>query len=180
MVSTRVGYAGGTSENPTYRKLGDHTETIQIQFNPDMISYGELLEIFWLNHAPWENRPVQYMSIIFFHNGVQEEAAISSKGLQEKNSGRNIHTEIRPFETFYLAEAYHQKYYLQQITSLKEELQTVYPDVNDFTASTVAARINGYVAGLGTPERLVKELAEFGLSAQAEEKLVETVSVLHR
>jgi len=179
VVSTRVGYAGGTSESPTYRKLGDHTETVQVQFDPDTITYTELLEVFWVNHAPWERRPVQYMSIIFFHNGAQEKAAIESIALQEKNSGRKIYTEVRPFEVFYLAEAYHQKYYLQRIDELKDEMQTVYPEVNDFVASTVAARINGYVAGLGTPEGLVKDLAGFGLSVQAEKKLVEMVSILH-
>lgn len=138
------------------------------------------MEIFWLNHAPWERRPVQYMSIIFFHNEAQEKTAIESIALQEKYSSRKIYTEIRPVETFYLAEAYHQKYYLQQIAKLKDELQTVYPDVNDFAASTVTARINGYVAGLGTLESLVKDLAGFGLSAQAEKELVKTVSTLHR
>ncbi|MBS4021352.1 MAG: peptide-methionine (S)-S-oxide reductase [Dethiobacter sp.] len=179
MVRTKAGYAGGGSINPTYRNLGDHTETIQIEFEAGKISYERLLEIFWQNHAPWERRPVQYMSIIFFHSPEQERAARESLVLQEKSLGRKLVTQIRPYETFYLAEDYHQKYYLQQIPELNSEFITVYPDIKDFVASTVAARVNGYAAGLGTTESLAKEIQEFGLSPVMEKKLTETVSSLN-
>ena len=176
VVSTKVGYAGGTIPNPTYRKLGDHTETIQIEFNAQIISYDELLDVFWQNHAPWERRPVQYMSIIFVHSNDQEQAAHKSLALQEEMRHRQMVTEIRPYETFYLAEDYHQKYYLRRIPELSTELLTVYPDSEDFVSSTVVARVNGYVAGLGTPESLANDLEDFGLSPQSTKKLSNIVS----
>ena len=68
MIRTRVGYAGGTTNNPTYRALGDHAETIQVDYDPTQISYEELLEAFWTSHSP-TSRPWsrQYASIIFYH-----------------------------------------------------------------------------------------------------------------
>lgn len=69
MIRTRVGYAGGSKENPTYYSLGDHSETIQIDYDPTQISYGQLLEVFWNSHNPtYEPWSRQYMSIIFYHS----------------------------------------------------------------------------------------------------------------
>ena len=72
VVRTRVGYAGGTEENPTYREIGGHTETVQIEYDPTQISYGELLNIFWKNHnAEYPQFLQQYKSIIFYHDMKQ-------------------------------------------------------------------------------------------------------------
>ena len=170
-----MGYAGGTSQDPTYRNLGDHTETVQLEFDPRSIRYEDLLEVFWHNHAPWEYRPVQYTSLLFYHNQEQEAAAKKTLILQEQATKKKLVTQIRPYDMFYLAEAYHQKYYLQQVPALRAEFLSVYPHSSDFIDSTVAAKVNGYVAGYGVPEVLLQEIQQFGLSGRAEKALVQAV-----
>jgi len=160
-----VGYAGGTTEDPTYRRIGDHTETLQIDFNPDEISYEELADVFWNSHDPREKPwSRQYMSIAFFHSEEQ------GRVLSEKNKV-NIITEIRPFEIFFLAEDYHQKYYLQQNREIMQELRKLYPDFKDFVDSTLAARLNGYAAGYGALSLMEKELESFGLLPEDQKRL---------
>jgi peptide-methionine (S)-S-oxide reductase len=159
VVRTRVGYAGGTTESPTYHNLGDHTETIQIDYDPTLISYEQLLEIYWDSHnptgQPWSR---QYMSIIFYHNSEQRELAVESKQRAEASSGRQFYTEIIPFSEFHLAEDYHQKYYLQQVPELMKESAAIYPNFPDFIESTAVARINGYVGGHVTFQELQEQL----------------------
>jgi peptide-methionine (S)-S-oxide reductase len=120
--STAVGYIGGTLENPTYKdvctdKTG-HAEAVQVEFDPDVVSYEELLDIFWENHDPTTpNRQgpdigTQYRSAIFFHTPEQEAAALASKKRLEEsgNYDRPITTQIVPASTFWMAEDYHQQY----------------------------------------------------------------------
>ena len=114
MVRTSVGYTGGTTENPTYYHLGDHTETIQIEYDPAQISYQKLLEVFWDGHDPTRPAiPRQYASIIFYHTDEQRRLAQESQEDQAAQCHCQIYTEIVPSTEFYLAEDYHQKY-LQQ------------------------------------------------------------------
>jgi peptide-methionine (S)-S-oxide reductase len=122
VVSTAVGYAGGTLENPTYRdvctdKTG-HAEVVEVTYDPARVSYEDLLNVFWENHDPTQlNRQgpdigTQYRSVIFFHTPEQQAAAVASKEQRER-SGRYkkpIVTEIAPAPTFYMAEEYHQQY----------------------------------------------------------------------
>ena len=117
------GYSGGTKENPTYREVCSgttgHAEVVQVSFDPTVISYTELLEVFWKVHDPTTlNRQgndigTQYRSAIFYHNEEQKKLAEEYKSkLEEENIFDNpIVTEITPFETFYPAEDYHQDYY---------------------------------------------------------------------
>ncbi len=147
MVRTRVGYAGGSTPTPTYHQMGNHSETVQLEFEPGKISFSALLDIFWAVHAPFrEIYSPQYQSIIFFHNAEQEETATNSKRSQEKLTGQKIFTEIRPFTGFFPAEAYHQKFYLQNTPGLMEVFGEIYPNTAEFTASTAAARLNGLLA----------------------------------
>ena len=165
VVSTRVGYAGGDSNNPTYHNLDGHSETIQINFDLGMISYQELLDIFWDNHNPtlqaWSK---QYRSIIFYHDDEQRELAVGSRQSREVVLGREIFTEVVPFSEFYLAEDYHQKYYLMREEIILQDLRSIYPIIDGFIASTAVARINGYVGGFGDHEILSNELDSLGLS----------------
>ena len=177
MVRTRVGYAGGTTDNPTYYHLGDHTETIQIEYDPNPISYQELLDVFWAGHDP--TRPAssrQYASIIFYHNEEQKRLAQESKERQEAQCGCQIYTEIVPATEFYQAEGYHQKYRLQQSLDLVSEFNAIYPDNRDFVNSTAAARVNGYVGGYGTLSDLQAEIDDLGLSPAASQILLDMVS----
>ena len=121
--STKVGYTGGQLPNPTYEEVctdkTGHAEAVEIEYDPDEISYEELLDVFWNNHNPTTlNRQgpdmgIQYRSAIFYHNDEQKNIAEKSKQLLEK-SGRHenpIVTQIVPAPTFYKAEEYHQKYF---------------------------------------------------------------------
>ena len=166
MVSTRVGYAGGSQPNPTYYSLGDHSESIQITYDPAKITYKELLDVYWRNTAitvpPWSR---QYMSIIFYHNDEQKRLAEEGKAEQEKLFGKEVYVEIVPAAEFYSAEDYHQKYYLQQIPGLMDELRAIYPDFEDIIDSTAAARLEGYAGGFGTPDAL-ENIDDLGLSPE--------------
>ena len=181
MVRTRVGYAGGTTANPTYRSLGDHSETIQIDYDPTRISYEELLELFWASHNPATRpRSRQYASIIFYHDDEQKRLAIETRDQQAARNGGLSYTEILPMSDFFLAEAYHQKYRLQQVPDLMAEFRAIYPNEVGFVNSTAAARVNGYLGGHGTQAALQTELHDLGLSPAGEAKLTEIVSAFER
>ena len=112
------------------------------------------------------------MSIVFYHNEEQRGLAIESKECEESRLALSVATEIIPFSEFYLAEDYHQKYYLCQESSLLHELRTIYKDMSDFIDSTAVARLNGYVGGYGTPDTLEKELNSLGLSEAGKMRLL--------
>lgn len=172
MVRTRVGYAGGTKDNPTYRNLGDHAESIQIDYDPAQVSYAELLDLFWASHSP-TSRPwsSQYASIIFYHDEAQRRLAEESRDREAARRGTAIFTEIRPHVRFYLAEEYHQKYRLRQDRALLAEFQLVYPELSDLVASTAVARVNGYLGGYGSLSQLQAEIDDLGLSPAGKERL---------
>ncbi len=117
------GYAGGRLENPSYNEVSmgntGHAEAIQIEFDPKVLNFNKLLEIFWAIHDPTTpNRQgsdvgIQYRSAIFYHSQIQKRTAELSKKRAEKSGEINgkIVTEIKPFTKFYPAEDYHQNYY---------------------------------------------------------------------
>lgn len=174
MVRTRVGYAGGTTDNPTYYKIGDHSETIQIDYDPSVISYRQLLDMFWNGHnCTLQSLSRQYMSIVFYHNEQQRQLAEDTSRLRQGELQTPVVTEIVPFIRFYAAEDYHQKYYLQQYPVLWGDLNTIYLDTEDIVASTAAARINGYIGGNGTFKSLQTQLSSLGLSPTAAADLLQ-------
>jgi len=122
VISTAVGYSGGTFKEPTYHDVctgqTGHAEVVEVEYDPSKVSYEELLAVFWNIHDPTTlNRQgpdvgTQYRSAIFFHNPEQEVAAKTSKE-QLQHSGRfkkPIVTELTPASPFYRAEEYHQRY----------------------------------------------------------------------
>lgn len=123
VISTKVGYTGGSMENPGYYDVASgktgHAESIEIIFDSEIISYEELLEIFWKIHDPTTKNKqgpdigTQYRSAIFYHDEIQRENALNSKKKQEesKRYDSSIKTEIVPASVFYPAEEYHQKYF---------------------------------------------------------------------
>ena len=123
VISVVSGYMGGSTKNPTYKQIsaGDtgHAEVVQVEYNPEKISFQELLEIFWRNIDPTDSggqfvdRGSQYRSAIFFHNDEQKTLAESSKKKLQKEGPfkKEIVTEVSPASTFYKAEDYHQDYY---------------------------------------------------------------------
>jgi methionine-S-sulfoxide reductase len=176
VIRTRVGYAGGTSDNPTYRMLEDHAEAFQVDYDPSLISYEELVGMFWEGHSPtirpWSS---QYRPAIFYHNEEQRRVAAASKEEIASNLSRRIITEIVPLKEFYLAEDYHQKHNLRTNPRFLDELTGIYPDVESLIASSAASRINGYLGGNGTCEQLQSEIKNLGLSVSGSNSLIETV-----
>jgi peptide-methionine (S)-S-oxide reductase len=120
VTGTRVGYSGGHTENPSYEDVCSHTtghaEVVEVRYDPQQVSYDDLLQVFWRKHDPTQlNRQGwdigdQYRSAIFFHDEEQKEAALRSKAQEQANSQAPIVTEIEPAQTFYRAEDYHQQY----------------------------------------------------------------------
>ncbi|MBN2110504.1 MAG: peptide-methionine (S)-S-oxide reductase MsrA [Methanosarcinaceae archaeon] len=122
VIATSVGFMGGTVEYPTYKQVSTgetgHAEAVQIIFDPQVVSYEKLLELFWELHNPTEPAEEgeiqsQYRSVIFYHNEKQHEIAVISKHYQESSGRfkRKIITEIQPASRFYKAKEYHQQYY---------------------------------------------------------------------
>jgi peptide-methionine (S)-S-oxide reductase len=117
------GYSGGKVKNPTYREvctgLTGHAEVIQVTFNPKVISFEEILEVFWNTHDPTTlnkqgaDEGTQYRSAVFYHNEEQKKIAEQYKAQLDKSGTykNRIVTEITPFSIFYPAEDYHQNYY---------------------------------------------------------------------
>jgi len=122
VLSTNVGYMGGTLKNPTYQDVctdrTGHAEVVEVEYDPMKVSYDELLNVFWANHDPTTlNRQgpdigTQYRSVIFFHTPEQEAAAKSSKERLQASGKykRPVVTEIVPAADFWQAEEYHQQY----------------------------------------------------------------------
>lgn len=123
VVDAAVGYMGGTLQNPTYEDVctgtTGHAEVVQVAYDPAVVAYEQLLEVFWQCHDPTtKNRQgpdvgAQYRSAIFCHTPAQEAAARASKahGEQSRRFPRPIVTDISPATTFYRAEEYHQRYH---------------------------------------------------------------------
>lgn len=123
VTKTEVGYMGGDEENypnPTYEQVSSdktgHIEVVQLQFNPKIIPYEQLLKTFWEIHNPTSlnkqglDKGTQYKSIIFYHTEEQKQQALVSKQQHQKPLNKPIVTLIKPAKTFHKAEEYHQFY----------------------------------------------------------------------
>jgi peptide-methionine (S)-S-oxide reductase len=120
VTATRVGYAGGETERPSYEQVctdrTGHAEVVEVEFDPERVSYEQLLERFWTLHDPTQlNRQGpdvgrQYRSAIFVHSPEQEEVATESRTRAQARFRRPIVTEITPAAPFWPAEEYHQRY----------------------------------------------------------------------
>jgi peptide-methionine (S)-S-oxide reductase len=127
------GYSGGKVPNPSYEDVctgaTEHAESIQITFNPKQISFKEILQIFFTTHDPTTlnrqgaDRGTQYRSVIFYHNPEQE--AVAKEVIKETNAAKvwknPIVTEVVPFKAFYEAEDYHQEYFKNNNSQLRQD-----------------------------------------------------------
>ena len=121
---TEVGYEGGMLENPTYEDVCSHTtghaEVVEVTYDPEQVSYEQLLGVFWGKHDPTQlNRQGwdvgdQYRSVVFFHDEEQRAAAEASKEREQSHYRRPIVTVVEPAQTFWAAEDYHQQYLEKQ------------------------------------------------------------------
>lgn len=156
VVRTTVGYTGGSKLNPEYRSLGDHAESILIEYDPRLINFRQLLEVFWSSH---DSRQVfgqgpdvgnQYRSIIFI-NGTEESrlASVSKEREQSKSRSSIVTTQIQQLGTFYPAEPEHQKFELKRNPFLLQLIGNLAEE--ELEKSSLAAKLNGYAAELCPP-----------------------------
>ena len=171
-MRTRVGYAGGKKDKPTYRDLGDHTEAIQIEFDPKVISFQKLLDVFWDSHDEcgrvWS---AQYKAVLWTHGKKQAEVAKASAAAQRKARGKDLTTAVLPAPVFWIAEDYHQKYNVRRHKALlRAVLGTGYTE-EALRNSTAVARCNGWVSGHGSKEQIAAEARRLKLSPEARTEL---------
>ena len=182
MLRTRVGYCGGKKENPTYLSLGDHTEAVAIDYDPNVITYRELLQVFAESHHCGSNtKSRQYMNAVFFHNEQQRKLAeevLREAAIAQGTKPDAIETHILPATEFTYAESYHQKYYLRQFPEVRRFLREVYPEGRTLADSAVATRLNAWlVAGLDKDiTRFESELADYGLPEPLANSVKESVT----
>ncbi|KAG0453174.1 hypothetical protein HPP92_025541 [Vanilla planifolia] len=157
VVRTSVGYAGGTKTNPEYRNVGDHAECVKVEYDPTLISFKQLLDVFWVSHDPRQvfgqgpDVGNQYRSIIFTNATLEARLAATSKEREQTKSRSSIVlTQIQQLEDFYLAESVHQKFELKRNQFLLQLIGNMAED--ELRASSLAAKLNGYVAELCPPQ----------------------------
>jgi len=157
--------------------MGDHSESVQIDYDPSRISYEELLKVFWSGHdASHRSWSRQYASLIMVHDASQRKAAEASKERIEKESGKPVATEILDYRGFTLAEDYHQKHSLRFFPQFEAAFSRIYPSTGELIASTAAARVNGYLGDEGSFEALGREVGDLGLSSELQQELLRIVS----
>lgn len=148
---------------------------MQFDFDPERVSYSELLDLFFSGHRP--TRPPwsrQYMSAIFFASEDQRRQAEERRREAAELWDTEVYVEILPADSFYRAEDYHQKYYLQRYGELMDELRAPYPDFRDLVDSTSAARLNGYLGGSRSHELRRQDLSQLGLSEAGQRILLKS------
>jgi peptide-methionine (S)-S-oxide reductase len=148
VVRTRVGYAGGTHEGPTYHDLGDHSEAIQVEYDPTVVSFADLVDVAVANHDPRsQSRKRQYQSVLFFES-ERERGAIETRLAEIPVP---VETRVEPLDTFHLAEDYHQKYNLRSDAARLAAFEDAGYDEAAIRDSPAAARLNAAVAGKDVP-----------------------------
>ena len=147
VIRTRVGYAGGTTRDPTYHSLGNHTEVFQVEFDPDIITYRDLLNLVFESHNPHhQTGKTQYQNVVLTATAAQQATLkefLSSQGFTADGIG----TRIEQLSRFYPAEDYHQKYKLRSVSSLMDAFDEAGYDDDAVRESPIAAKLNGYAAG---------------------------------
>lgn len=153
--------------NPTYHSLGNHTEAIQIDFNPDEIDFAAILNLIWTSHNPISMaRSSQYKSAIWYADDQQLATIKESVEPLVKKYDSELTTEILPLETFFGAEDYHQKYVLQRHDAVMKQFKAYYSNFNDFVDSTAAARLNGFAYGCGSRSLFEEEQSNYGFASE--------------
>ena len=170
VMFTRAGFTGGTMPNPTYSAIGDHVETVEVLFDPDRVSYQQLLRHFWAHHNA-HAKPVfrQYASAIFTTSTTQQDLAKKTKTEQDRQEPKPLLTAIKPLERFYPADPAQQKYYLSQDADLLARM----PRYGDQRRETrLATKLNALVGHCGDRAELKSSLGELGLSDEVSETLL--------
>ena len=173
MSATRAAIAG----TPRTMTSAIQSECVQVDFDPTVVSYAQLVDLMFALHDPAGNPGyAQYASLVLTRDDEQLRIARERARIVSERLGRPLTTRIEPLKRFWPAEDYHQKYYLRNDAALMEVVRgMVGGDELAFRDSTAAMRLNGYASGSGTQARLAGEIESFGLSADARAHLVSIV-----
>lgn len=180
VVRTRVGYAGGTTSDPTYRQMGDQTETVEMDFDPDIISLEDILNVFWNHHNPVninDYKGRQYMSLLLYHDEKQRDTMHQVMEVRKsggKDKGETL-TTIAPYDGLHSAEDKHQKYYLKRYPDAFDKLSRLYSSHDDLVNSTVAARLNGLAKGYTNLERITNEIGQWPMNVINQRILIDVI-----
>ncbi|MFB9860227.1 peptide-methionine (S)-S-oxide reductase MsrA [Salinicoccus siamensis] len=179
VLRTRTGYAGGTTPDPTYRNMGDHTEMVEVDYDPNIISHADILHHFWHNHKSdlpaYKGR--QYISLLCVRED-QTSSVEAVKAEVEAATGVSIKTEIVPFTGFTPAEIRHQKYFLKRHPGALSQIDSLLGDESELMDSTFAARLNGLVGGHIGRVALLAEISRWPLPLHARNELKTILSGL--
>jgi peptide-methionine (S)-S-oxide reductase len=146
VVRTRVGYAGGTKTDPSYEVIGDHTEVVQVEYDPNQVSFPALLEIAFDEHNPaHQPEKRQYQHIVFTETPQQRKDL--QRYLDANVNRERLETRLESLDGFYVAEDYHQKYNLRGKRWITDEFREAGYDDTDIRESPAAAKLNAHVAG---------------------------------
>ena len=147
-MRTEVGYAGGEKSNPTYHDLGSHTEVLEVEFDPTVISYRDLLDLFWAGHVPTRaSSGTQYRSILLCEDEAQFATANASIAELETKLGSKVRTDVLVGQPFYPAEGYHQKWKLRQRPAIFDDLATNFETEAALLRSFAATKLNAIAGG---------------------------------
>ena len=145
--------------------MGDHAECTEIDFDPDEISYEQLLDKFFEWHNPFRKPYArQYMSAVLFHSDAQRETWEKVVAARE-DAKRKVRTEVQDYRPMTWAEDYHQKYYLRRNKEVARELKGRFPSLEQFVNSTAVAKANAILGGFWQPTREDLVALEFSDSA---------------
>jgi peptide-methionine (S)-S-oxide reductase len=152
VVRTRVGYAGGTTPSPTYHDIGDHSEAVQVEYAPDVVSFADLVDLAVEEHSPLRQPGKrQYHNALFYGSPAERET------IEERLTGLSVPTEdvetrVDPLTSFTLAETYHQKYHLRSKRAVLTSFEGAGYDDAAIRDSPAAAKLNAHVGGKRVPE----------------------------
>lgn len=178
ITRTRVGFAGGTTDNPTSRQPGDHTETVEMDFDSGIVSLETILKVFWSRHNPVninDYKGRQYRSLVLFRDPIQYNV-IREVMNNIKEQGNGIpDTEVAPYTGFYPAEDRNQKYYLKRYQDALDKLRTLFPTDEELTNATLAARLNGLAKGYTNIEKIINEIRTWQISNEEQEEIIHLI-----
>jgi len=178
VIRTRVGYAGGTLDHPTYRQLGDHTETVEIDFDTRYVSLENMLNVFWSNHNPFninEYKGRQYQSLVLYRGQIQQNVIQNVMNMRVEQGKGKPDTEIAPFNRFYLAEDRHQKYYLKRYPDAIDKLSILFPSAQELTNASLAARLNGLAKGYTNLHTILDEIRTWLISEEEKDNILRII-----
>lgn len=151
VVRTRVGYAGGRKPDPTYHALGDHTEVLQIDIDPSVLTYRDVLDLVFRSHDPNTRVPkTQYRNVVFADG--DDQRSVLDTFLDDRGLTDDIATATETLDGFTVAEDYHQKHSLRAVPGLMDPFESAGYDDATLRESPAAAKLNGLAAGQDLPE----------------------------